>query len=223
MGYAAPRLLFFLLIVKPFLLLAVGVNVRNRERLPRGGPALIVANHNSHFDALVLMAMLPLRLLLRARPAASAEYFLRNRRRAWFATRVMGIIPVATGGGRSHAEVLGPVRDALAAGDIVIFFPEGTRGEPECLGKLKTGIVWLVEQLPTTPICPVHLRGLGKVLPKGDWLPVPFFCDAWVGEPLRWEGDRRQFMAALAARFASQAARPDASIAESPSASSFPP
>ncbi len=199
MWYAALRLLFFLVVVKPFLLLAVGVNVRHRDRLPAAGPALIVANHNSHLDTLVLMAMLPLRLLLRARPAASAEYFLRGRRRAWFATRVIGIIPVATCGGRSHAEVLEPVRDVLAAGDLVIFFPEGTRGEPECLGKLKTGIVWLAEQLPTVPIYPVRLCGLGKVLPKGDWLPVPFFCDAWVGEPLRWEGDRRRFMTALAA------------------------
>ncbi|MDG4598092.1 MAG: lysophospholipid acyltransferase family protein [Candidatus Contendobacter sp.] len=199
MGYAALRLTFFLLIVKPFLLLAVGVNVRHRDRLPAAGPALIVANHNSHLDALVLMALLPLRLLPRARPVASADYFLRGRWRAWFATRVIGIIPVAVGSGRSHAEVLEPVRDALAAGDIVVFFPEGTRGEPERLGKLKTGIVWLAQQLPTVPIYPVRLHGLGKVLPKGDWLPVPFFCDAWVGEPLRWEGDPSRFMAALTA------------------------
>ncbi|MEI2773727.1 MAG: lysophospholipid acyltransferase family protein [Candidatus Competibacter sp.] len=191
------RLLFFLLIVKPFLLLAVGVNVRGRNRLPRRGPALIVANHNSHLDALVLVAMLPLRLLFHTRPAASAEYFLRGRWRAWFATEVIGIIPVETGGGRPHAEVLGKVRDALAAGNLVIFFPEGTRGEPECLGKLKTGIVWLAQQLPDVPICPVRLCGLGRVLPKGDWLPVPFFCDAWVGEPLHWEGDRQRLMAAL--------------------------
>ena len=193
------RLLFFLLIVKPFLLLAVGVNVRGRNRLPRRGPALIVANHNSHLDALVLVAMLPLRLLFHTRPAASAEYFLRGRWRTWFATEVIGIIPVETGSGRPHAEVLGKVRDALAAGNLVIFFPEGTRGEPECLGKLKTGIVWLAQQLPDVPICPVRLCGLGRVLPKGDWLPVPFFCDAWVGEPLHWEGDRQRLMAALVA------------------------
>ncbi|HRZ23449.1 MAG TPA: lysophospholipid acyltransferase family protein [Candidatus Contendobacter sp.] len=199
MGYVALRWLFFLLIVKPFLLLAVGVNVRCRDRLPGAGPALIVANHNSHLDTLVLMALLPLRLLPRVRPAASAEYFFGNRWRAWFATRVIGIIPVAAGGGRSHAEVLGPVREALAAGDIVIFFPEGTRGEPEKLGKLRSGIIWLVQQAPNLPIYPVRLHGLGKVLPKGDWLPVPFFCDAWVGEPLYWNGDRRQFLAALAA------------------------
>jgi len=193
------RLLFYLLIVKPFLLLAAGVAVRGRERLPQRGPALIVANHNSHLDALVLAAILPLRLLPHIRAAASAEYFLRGRWRSWFARRVVGIIPVETKGGCPHAEVLGEVRDALAAGEIVIFFPEGTRGEPECLGKLKSGIVWLAQELPMVPICPIRLRGLGKVLPKGDWLPVPFFCDAWVGEPLRWEGDRQRFMAALAA------------------------
>ena len=200
MGPVVLRLLFYALIVKPFLLLAVGVSVRGRERLPRQGPALIVANHNSHLDALVLAAILPLRLLPRIRPAASAEYFLRGRWRSWFARQVIGIIPVATQGGCSRAEVLSEVRDALAAGDIVIFFPEGTRGEPEAPGKLKSGIVWLAQQLPNVPVCPVRLRGLGKVLPKGDWLPVPFFCDAWVGEPLRWEGDRPRFMAALAAR-----------------------
>ena len=88
------RLLFFLLIVKPFLLLAVGISVRGRRRLPTQGPALIVANHNSHLDALVLAALLPLRLLPRIRPAASAEYFLRGRWRSWFARQVLSLIHI---------------------------------------------------------------------------------------------------------------------------------
>lgn len=194
------RFLFFLLLVKPFLLLAVGISVRGRQRLPHQGPALIVANHNSHLDALALAAILPLRLLPHTRPAASAEYFLRGRWRSWFARKVIGIIPVATKGGAAHAEVLHEVKEALLAGDLVIFFPEGTRGEPEALGQLKSGIVWLAETLPEVPIYPIRLRGLGKVLPKGTWLPVPFFCDAWVGERLRWEGDRQRFMTALVTR-----------------------
>ena len=91
------------------------------------------------------------------------------------------------------------MRDALAAGEIVIFFPEGTRSEPECLGKLKSGIGWLVQEWPAVPVYPIRLRGLGEVLPKGDRLPVPFFCDAQVGEPLVWQCDRQRFMAALSA------------------------
>lgn len=91
---------------------------------------------------------------------------------------------------------------ALAAGDILILFPEGSRGEPEKRGALKTGIAHLMEHAPAVPVVPVYLHGLGKALPRGDWLPVPFFADGFVGEPLTWQGSRAQTMQALEGRFA---------------------
>jgi|HubBroStandDraft_3_1064219.scaffolds.fasta_scaffold00777_8 hypothetical protein len=43
--------------------------------------------------------------------------------------------------------------------------------------------------------------GLGKILPRGAVLPVPFFSDVFVGEPVPWGGDRKAYLAALREAF----------------------
>lgn len=197
----ALQILFFLLIVRPFLALVLGVNLRHAERLPQTGPAILAANHNSHLDTLLLMSLYPLAQLHRVRPVAAADYFLKNRVVAWFALNIMHILPLSRRP-KPGEKPLAHIEAALAAGDILILFPEGSRGEPEKRSVLKSGIAHLMEDAPTVPVVPIYLRGLGKALPKGDWLPIPFFADAWVGEPLVWQGDRATTMQALEARFA---------------------
>jgi 1-acyl-sn-glycerol-3-phosphate acyltransferase len=96
-----------------------------------------VANHNSHLDTVVLMTLVPPRLLARLRPVAAADYFLRNRFVAWFALNVMHILPIRRGAA-GRADPLADLSEALDAGDILILFPEGTRGEPERLGAFKS-------------------------------------------------------------------------------------
>lgn len=192
---------FFLLIVRPLLALVLGVNLRHAERLPRTGPAILAANHNSHLDTLLLMSLYPLATLHRVRPVAAADYFLKNPFIAWFALHIMHILPLARRP-KPGEPPLAHIEAALAAGDILILFPEGSRGEPEKRGALKSGIAHLMEDAPNVPVIPIYLHGLGKALPKGDWLPIPFFADGWVGEPLTWQGDRTTTMQALEARFA---------------------
>jgi 1-acyl-sn-glycerol-3-phosphate acyltransferase len=191
------RYLFFLLVVRPLVLVILGLNLRRGARLPKCGPAILVANHNSHLDTFVLMTLFPQRRLGDLRPVAAADYFLKDRRLAWFATRIVGIIPLERQAAAGGGDPLAGCDAALAEGRILILYPEGSRGEAERLADFKTGIAHLARRHPEVPVVPVFLHGLGKALPKGETLLVPFFCDVFIGEALSWTGARETFMASL--------------------------
>ena len=194
------RFLFFLLVVRPILLIVLGSNVRHRERLPDLGPAILAANHNSHLDALVLISLYPLRRNSRVRPVGATDYFFRNRLLRWFSERIIGVVPLDRTPKRGKGDPLAVIDAAIDARDILILFPEGTRGDPEQVAEMKTGIAHIAKRHPDVPVYPVFAHGLGKALPRGEALLVPFICDIFVGEPMRWTGDRRTFMETLACR-----------------------
>ena len=198
------RFVFFRLVVRPVVGIALGVTVRHRERLPADGPAVLVANHNSHLDTMVLMTLLPPRLLPKVRPVAAADYFLKNKLMAWFSLRIIGILPIVRGGAKG-GDPLAAVHEALERGEIVILFPEGSRGEPERLSEFKSGVAHLALAHPEVPVIPAFLHGLGKSLPKGSAVFVPFVCDVVVGEPIPWQEDRKLYMQELRERMSALA------------------
>lgn len=203
----ALRFLFFLLIVRPVILVLLGLNVRHRERLPKRGPAIVVANHNSHLDTMVLMTLFPPGALPRLRPLAAADYFLKNRLFGWFARHIVGIVPLYSKDQAGlRTDRLAEATAALDRGDILILFPEGTRGEPERAAAFKAGIAHLAQRRPEVPVIPVFLHGLGKALPKGESVLVPFFCDVFIGAAMTWTGDRTGFMGELVGRINALAA-----------------
>ncbi len=194
---------FFLLIVKPVVFIGLGLNIWHRERLPLCGPAIIAANHNSHLDTLVLMALYPLRDLPMVRPVAAADYFMRNRFLAWFALKVIGIIPLDRAGQTARDALFAECEQALSEGQILLLFPEGSRGDPERLQPLKRGIYYLAKSGAGIGVTAVVMHGLGRAMPKGDALIVPFNCDVVIGETYYPQDDAQAFIDTLRSAFES--------------------
>ncbi len=192
------RSLMLVGVARPLARFFTGADVSGREHLPLKGPAIVAANHNSHVDTLLLLSIFPSRTLPKVRPAAAADYFLTDPAMSWFSRNIIGIVPVARDKAGTGEDVLAPAREALAAGDIVVIFPEGTRGSGlGDMGRLKSGVARLAESFPEAPVIPVWIQGAGRVLPKGKFIPVPMNCAVLVGAPLHWDGKRTAFMDAL--------------------------
>ncbi|KAA1050705.1 1-acyl-sn-glycerol-3-phosphate acyltransferase [Pseudocitrobacter sp. 73] len=189
------RLLFSLCIVWPVMWLWLGLRIRHREKLPKHGPSIVVANHNSHMDVFALLSLFPLRQQASVHPVAAADYFLRNKVMAWFSLNILNIIPVSRKGGDNNPLAL--CEQALREGKTVILFPEGTRGDPGILSPLKSGVWHLSQAVPEVPIVPIWLRGTDQAMAKGSVIPLPLFIDVTVGDALYFNQDKQQSMSML--------------------------
>jgi 1-acyl-sn-glycerol-3-phosphate acyltransferase len=197
LGAALLRIAFVVLVAHPVVSIVLGMNIRNRARLPLRGPAVVAANHNSHLDTLALLTLFPLAQIPRVRPVAAADYFMKPGFMSWFSLNVIGIIPVVRKRDDPSDDPLVDCYAALERGEILLIFPEGTRGEPERMQELKSGISFIAKRFPEVPIVPVFFHGLGRSMPKGAHYPLPLFVDVFVGPPLRWGGEKQAFMQAL--------------------------
>lgn len=189
------RYLFYWIIIKPIVYICLGLNVHNAENLPKSGPAIIISNHNSHLDTLVLMSLFPTHLMLKISPVAAADYFLKNKFVAWFVLNVLKIIPISRKVSKeSNVEFFEKVEAHLKNNGIIILYPEGSRGKPEQMEKLKTGIFHIAKQNSDVPVIPVFMHGLGLALPKNEVLFVPAICKVWVAEAVKFQDNRDEYM-----------------------------
>jgi len=193
------QLAFFALIVRPFMMLFIGLRVRGRGHLPERDPFVVIANHSSHLDAAVILSLFPLRRLHRIRPVAAADYFSKNELLSWFARAAMNILPIARERVTRENDPRRPMLEELDLEHSLILFPEGTRGSGDTIGAFHGGIVHLVRKHPGLQVVPVYLHNLGRSLPKGQWIPIPVFCEARVGAPIVPTGDKKEVLATLEA------------------------
>jgi 1-acyl-sn-glycerol-3-phosphate acyltransferase len=180
------RLVPHILVLRPLLHLIFGLNVRGRENLPAQGPFVLAANHNSHLDTLVLCAALPARLLFGTHAVAARDYFARHRR--LFAVVNFLFSPVWVDRGSAGGDALKQMGAILDAGESIIIFPEGTRGEAGQVGRFRGGVGRLIADRPEVPLLPVFLRGSERAMPRKASLPLPIWQHVSIGPPQRPTG-----------------------------------
>jgi 1-acyl-sn-glycerol-3-phosphate acyltransferase len=146
-----------------FLVACIRVRVSGKDRLP-DTPCVVVANHASYIDGVVLKAFLPARfsfVIKKEVTKVPLAGVLLRRIGSEFVDRF-----------NRHAGAMDARRLIKAAdgGQSLAFFPEGTFLERPGLGKFHTGAFAIAARVGL-PVVPVALRGTRQVLPSGRFLP----------------------------------------------------
>lgn len=165
--------------------LFTGVQARWLGCEPDTTQRVYFANHTSNLDFLVLWSVLPSNARHKTRPVAASDYWRGGRLRFFLADRIFrGVLIERKKVTRSNnpMDQLVPV---LQGGESLIIFPEGGRTtEPE-MRPFKSGLYHLAKAVPTVDLVPVFIDNANRVLPKGEFLPIPLLCSANFGAPLR--------------------------------------
>lgn len=144
------------------------------------------ANHASHGDFVLIWSSLPPALRSRTRPVAGSDYWDRDALRRFVIRDVFNAVLIDREAGARGADPVGAMAAALATGNSLILFPEGTRNTTdERLLPFKSGIFHLAMRCPQVELVPVWIENLNRVLPKGEVIPLPLLCTVNFGAPIR--------------------------------------
>ncbi|WP_294481436.1 lysophospholipid acyltransferase family protein [uncultured Bacteroides sp.] len=167
-----------------FLKFIVGVQFTDCRFLRKEKQFIILANHNSHLDTLSLLSSLPGDLLWKVKPVAAEDYFGKTRFHASVSNYFINTLLIRRKGEKdSKHDPIRKMLDAIDAGYSLILFPEGTRGKPEQMGKIKSGIARILSLRPELKYVPVFMTGMGRSLPKGEMILLPYKASIHYGSP----------------------------------------
>jgi 1-acyl-sn-glycerol-3-phosphate acyltransferase len=164
----------------PLLRFISPITVIGRRNLSKlDGPAVFVANHQSHFDAPVCLAAVGGRIRRRL-VVAAADYFYSSAVKGTAASLALGTVPFVRSGGSSR-ESLQLLKDLAGKGWSILIFPSGTRGTGA--SGFKKGFAYIAVDAQV-PVVPMYLHGLDQVMPKGSFVPLPGGVVVGIGEPI---------------------------------------
>ncbi len=155
------------------------------------GPCIVVANHVSHMDAIILFGSLPQRVKSNIYFGAAADrWFLKNgggrselALQPWYNSLIGSTFPITRGGG---SKTLDYSKWLLDQGASLAIFPEGTRSTSRHMARFKHGVALLATE-KKVPVVPVYLAGTAALRPKGQREVTPGPVSAHIQPPIYFE------------------------------------
>jgi 1-acyl-sn-glycerol-3-phosphate acyltransferase len=157
------------------------LEVEGLDNLPPP-PFVLIANHSSHLDALVLAGSLRGEAARAAHALAAGEVFFGSGAGAAFAAYAINALPIWRG--RTRRGDLQTLRERLVEDRLVyILFPEGTRSRTGEMGPFQPGLATLVAGT-SVPVVPCWIEGAHAAWPPQRRWPRPGRLGLRIGAPL---------------------------------------
>jgi 1-acyl-sn-glycerol-3-phosphate acyltransferase len=160
-----------------------GATVRWIDCQPDTCQRVYFANHTSHLDALILWASLPVQLRGITRPVAAKDYWERGAVRRYVASSLNALL-IDRKNIKVHQSPVDLMIREIGDKYSLIVFPEGSRSTQEEMGEFKSGLYYLGKKRPDLELVPVFIDNVNRVLPRGEFLPVPLLSCITIGPPI---------------------------------------
>ena len=191
----SPCTLVHLLLIRPLTKLVFGVSITGKEHLRQLEQFIIIANHNSHLDILLLFQTLQPGKICKTHPLAALDYF---KKPAWlFKTINFLFQPIWVDRTMSSTATIKGIQKRLDEGHNIIIFPEGTRGKTAELQEFRRGIGLIAKKNPHIPIIPVYLEGPERAFPKKAMVPLPLLNHITISPPQVLHGNKNDITTTL--------------------------
>lgn len=160
-----------------------GASVRWIDSQPDTCQRVYFANHTSHLDAIVLWSTLPAAVRALTRPVAAKDYWEKGAVRRYMA-RTFNALLIDRTDIKVHQSPVDLMLREIGERYSLIVFPEGSRNTESEIQEFKSGLYYLAKKRPDLELMPVHIDNLNRVLPRGEFLPVPLLSLVTFGPPM---------------------------------------
>jgi len=163
--------------------LLTGASARWVDCRPDTCQRVYFANHTSHLDSLVIWSALPGSSRSLTRPVAAKDYWGKTRLRRYVSGHFNALL-IDRKDIKVHQSPVDLLLREIGSVNSLIVFPEGHRSTGNQIGVFKSGLYYLCKKRPDLEAVPVHLDNMNRILPRGEFLPVPLLSCITFGPPM---------------------------------------